>query len=542
MKQILHIFAKDARRFWPEILVSLGITAAFVVIEPQQWLRDLNPNFEMHNMLVGLLCALVPISWWILIARVIHAERLVGDTQYWLTRPCTWQNLLAAKVLFLLSFLVLPFTLAQFILLAEAGFHPLPLIPGPLHNLLLITVFVLLPLAALAVVTSNLVRMTLTMLGVLLTYTAFFAIWFMQFIDSFIADMPNPLRNTILFWIATASLVAAIVVQYALRKVWIARGILLALPIVLFGADAVISHFDRARIDHIYPAVAAQSTNGQVGEGVQISYHLVDPRLYGNSSYSFGTGHVSVPILLQLKASGVADDQFGLIDGIRAEITAPDGSHWNSDWQGSFGTEFSHYNLNSVPSVRIPMDVYEKYRSMPLQVRFFFAVSHARVGKTTTLPLPEHSFSVPDFGVCSLGHSGQAFGDAVGVKCLSPLGYPPLTVITTRWSDQPCSAAPNGNTSQNSGPEGLAIQGTLDPHPSGITLTPIEQQILDLNNSADYQNGVARQRSLCPGTPITFTEYKLLSRAQGSLTVQGLRLPTVTRNGNMIYVSAPLQP
>jgi len=26
MKQILHIFAKDTRRFWPEILISLAIT------------------------------------------------------------------------------------------------------------------------------------------------------------------------------------------------------------------------------------------------------------------------------------------------------------------------------------------------------------------------------------------------------------------------------------------------------------------------------------------------------------------------------------
>ena len=39
MKQILHIFAKDARHFLPEILVSLAITAAFAWVYPSEWLR-----------------------------------------------------------------------------------------------------------------------------------------------------------------------------------------------------------------------------------------------------------------------------------------------------------------------------------------------------------------------------------------------------------------------------------------------------------------------------------------------------------------------
>ncbi len=40
MKQTLHIFAKDARRFWPEIAISLAITALFTRIYPNQWLTQ----------------------------------------------------------------------------------------------------------------------------------------------------------------------------------------------------------------------------------------------------------------------------------------------------------------------------------------------------------------------------------------------------------------------------------------------------------------------------------------------------------------------
>ena len=91
------------------------------------------------GFLAGLLTVLIPVSWWLLIARVIHAETLVGDRQFWLTRPYEWKKLLGAKALFLAVFLYLPLLIAQCLLLFRAGFHPLSFIPGLLFNLLLIT-------------------------------------------------------------------------------------------------------------------------------------------------------------------------------------------------------------------------------------------------------------------------------------------------------------------------------------------------------------------------------------------------------------------
>ena len=38
MKQMLHIFAKDSRQFWPEILICVALVAAFVWIYPSSWL------------------------------------------------------------------------------------------------------------------------------------------------------------------------------------------------------------------------------------------------------------------------------------------------------------------------------------------------------------------------------------------------------------------------------------------------------------------------------------------------------------------------
>ena len=38
MSQILHIFYKDARRFWGEIFLSVAITAAFAWFYPNTWI------------------------------------------------------------------------------------------------------------------------------------------------------------------------------------------------------------------------------------------------------------------------------------------------------------------------------------------------------------------------------------------------------------------------------------------------------------------------------------------------------------------------
>ena len=164
MKQILHIFSKDVRRLWIEILLSLVVIALFVWVIPKGWLSGpiwvLNP----YQQIAGLVDLLLPVSWGLLIARLIHGEVLVGDRQFWITRPYEWPKLLAAKALFVALFVYLPFLLMGVAILLEAGFNPLSYTPGLLYRLFLISlVFFHLGPAA---VTSNLVRMVLTLLGV----------------------------------------------------------------------------------------------------------------------------------------------------------------------------------------------------------------------------------------------------------------------------------------------------------------------------------------------------------------------------------------
>lgn len=116
MKQVLHIFAKDVRHQWLEILISLAFVVALAVTSPSRTVAmygvvSYSPLGMVGNM-PDWLVFIIPLSWWLLISPLVHEEKLVGDRQFWITRPYEWKKLLAAKALFLAAFIYLPLLLA----------------------------------------------------------------------------------------------------------------------------------------------------------------------------------------------------------------------------------------------------------------------------------------------------------------------------------------------------------------------------------------------------------------------------------------------
>jgi hypothetical protein len=258
MKQILHIFAKDTRRFWPEILIVLSLVVTYVSID--SYLFAFNSQFRSSGIEAGgklpkllpLLIAFIHFAWILLVCRVIHAERLVGDTQFWITRPYEWKKLIAAKLLFVVAFVYLPVLAGFFILRAESG---TPLHAGVATNILggigdvfsYITVLVL-SAAAIATVTSNIARM---MGGIL------FACIIMTIVSVIPLEMrpdsvPGHLSVGVCFALFYLLCSAAILLQYARRKTRLSVALLIAIPVLICAIHLFTP--ERRPPDRIHPS------------------------------------------------------------------------------------------------------------------------------------------------------------------------------------------------------------------------------------------------------------------------------------------------
>ncbi len=255
MNQIITIFKKDARHLWPEVLVTIILTAALVRIYPYTWAPP-EPSVIVLQQVAVVLLFLVPMSWWILITRLIQSESLVGDRQFWLTRPYEWKKLLSAKALFLLTFLYLPLFIAHSLILIEAGFHPLAYVPGLLYNLLLITAIIVLPLIAFATVTSSFAKTTLTLLGILIGMLGLIVL--ASVLPSTHAKTPDDGGHlTLILYLCI--FLSVIFIQYAVRRLWLSRTILggVALFAILTVLITVLIPTEDHSIRKAYPQVTS---------------------------------------------------------------------------------------------------------------------------------------------------------------------------------------------------------------------------------------------------------------------------------------------
>lgn len=523
MNQILHIFLKDIRRFWGEIVISLAITAVFAATGAYLW-KDANDlNVQTMSIVVSLGAILLPLSWWVLITRVIHAERLVGDTQYWITRPYVWSNLLGAKLLFLAVFMYLPYLIAQGVLLAEGGFAPLHYVPGLLYSLLLLNGSVFLPLVAIATVTSSFARMTLTLLGIFLAFIVFVTLSSVYF--------ATPGRGVTSFAgirvchaLALMICAAAIVVQYATRRVWISRGALIALPVLLLGALFFASKYDQARISRVYPITQSLP--------IHLAY-TPNARSFETASFQ-SSSRAEIPVSIQMTESGVAEGYAVFPDAVRAEIKAQDGSHWESEWQGSDWYKFLPGEMHYSPDIKMPLAVFNRFQSMPVSVHLEFALTQARAGNAMSIPLPMQPVAIGDFGVCSPQmESAPVLGQVTGIHCVSALREPQLTYIRTRWSDGPCEGTPTG---PDAGVLGTGWVGSLDREPAQLNVTSVFDLHVELSNR-QREDGTPGVRYLCPGTPVEFTQFTRVGRMRTSVDIQGFHLPKASVAGSLITVT-----
>jgi hypothetical protein len=516
MKQILHIFAKDCRHFWPEILISVALVGALVWIYPSTWLSNSGlyavaggaflPGMLDAGFFPALLTVLVPVSWWLLIARVIHAESLVGDRQFWVTRPYEWKKLIGAKALFLAVFLYVPLLIGQCLLLLRAGFHPLSFVPGLLFNLLLITAVIVLPLLAITTVTATFARVTVTLLTAVVCFIGYVAI------SLYLSDNASiPYRDHVSLPLAFCFCGVVVVLQYASRRVWVSRLFLVALPILLVFTGVNLSA--STEMDRDYPRASA-------GQEALVRLALLRDTPHPATAYLDRAKQVQVSIPLQV--SGVAEG-YALVGGpAKVTVDAANGSQWTSPWQALNNQQYLPGTSESWITFQMSRAFFDHVRSTPVTLHFTVALTRVQAGNVRSIPLPTQDFSVPDFGICS-PQADVFHSRFFGIACRFALHQPNLTYIRARWMDSPCAASQPG---PDTGVQGDAWIGSLESSPADFGIAPVRSPSINLSNGTKMEGNQPESRYLCPGTPVTFIQYNLVGRTQYDFTIPDFRFPS----------------
>jgi hypothetical protein len=518
MKQILHIFAKDSRHFWPEILVSLAITAVFTWTTPHGWGQPGGlgavAGFAVLGglpFLGGSLALIVVVSWWLLIARVVHDESLVGDRQFWLTRPYEWSKLLAAKAVFLLVYLYVPFFIAKLILLKLAGFHPLSYLPGLLLNLLLVTAALVAPLFAIATVTANFARMALAVIAIIVGFIAALVIASVKGAGASMPAFTIPLIP----WLCGA----VIVLQYASRRVRLSRLLLIGYPLVSCAISFVVP--GEALTESKYPAVTAKEAAPIQLAPLQDQNHLV--------TVSSLPVEKLVQVGVPLQFSGVATGHMLTSGNIKVSIEAVNGVHWTSPWQYMPLERYVPGSQDSSVYFRIKRTVLESFRSMPVTLHLTLAFTDMRAGFSRRVAVQTSDFPVSEFGICApeIGWDGSL--QITGITCKSALRQPPFNYVEAMWSNGACSAM---TTEQKDGVKGDGWIGESDRSPAEFGISPVWVTSIPLSNNMNMhmrsnpgQNPSQQLRYLCPGTPLTFTQYDSVRQIRSELTIRDFHFP-----------------
>ena len=506
MKQIIHIFKKDVRHHWLEIVLCQAALLGYVWHELHGWEAD-EIYLGFARFLPSAIISILPIAWWLFIFRVVQGESLVGDRQFWVTRPYEWKKLLAAKVLMILVFINLPIFCAQLFFLAKAHFTPLPYLFGLLCMQLMLVLFPFLPIMAMAAVTRNIAQGLLGLLGVSLfvagmlaldTYLPTFAM-----ADVYVSD-----------WMQGALVVIAcamvVWVQFKWRKTARARLFLASAPaalLILFFAAPLFIH-----AENDYPS----PSGGSVPFSVASYGKPTAPKIPADNDEDV---NITVPVV----TTGLQAGYVARITSAQLRLETKDGMHWDSKWQGAYDFFFPG-QLAWAQDFTMSYKDFEKLKSFRFKATISFKVEIFQDRGAQQIKAGKGEFEIPHVGLCHV--DTRRFNS---IECHSPLVKPEIALIQLQYADSTCPVLQNKKEDQDdddSAPQvplrGSAYDWELngDERPAEYGINPVESFTLYFKERAKYSEHVR----ICPGTPLMLSFPVSVQRTRAEFEINQFNL------------------
>ena len=501
--QIFHIFRKDIHQHWREIALSVAIIVAYAWHAASQSKTPADFMPYDFSFLSQILPVLVVVSWALLIVRSSHAECLVGDRQFWVTRPYEWKQLLAAKLLFVAVFVNVPLLILQVFLLVMTGYLPNSHLSGLLGVQLLWLMFVILPVMTLATVTASIGQFLLGLLGVLLYVIA------LGSLSSVVPASGVPGGNSVTTWLCIGVVVGAtlavVLWQHSRRSTAKSRILLLcagaAIPIFILATPY------RILIERAYP----QATAGRQLP-VQLAFDPAKPASNEGGRPEKNKVHLQIPLLV----SGIANGHMVLMGGTMESVKAPGGQQWSSGWHGSGGFLLPN-RQHAQTYITIDKDFFERVKNTLVKVDITYALAPTHAKETIRIVPQSSQFTLPGEGRCSFSPIATQ-----EIACIFPLKAPFMLVRVN--SDEITCPPPQNKTPLPSGTIGYGWIWSSAVFGAEFGINPVVVRPVSLT---DWGEVKARdlQPHVCPGTPLAlFTNWEDLPPTRAEVEIDGIRL------------------
>jgi len=317
VKVIVQLMRKDARCLWPWIAVTWLLLALFPLHETMA--ADPVRGFRSLLFQVAL-----PVAMFLLVIVSVQQEKLIGDRQYWLTRPFTGWHLLAAKILFFVVFLNVPMLLVRAVMLRNALMPVTENVPALVCYQVLFTLAFILPVAALAAVTKRVGQAILATVAGFVALSIVGAYWFRGSGSSPNWGTLGWIRSILIVGVIAAGGATGLVLQYAGRRTFSCRLILAAVAALAFAAYAM---------PPVALAVAVQTAlTPERADHVGIRF---DDARAGQRALAWSSGSsdpAGIQVKIPVRIDGLAPGLEPVDDWTRLCVTGADGGTSCSEW------------------------------------------------------------------------------------------------------------------------------------------------------------------------------------------------------------------
>lgn len=508
MNQVWSIYRKDARHHWPEIGASLALLVAFAWLDIRSWgqpyggVAATGISLVLSSQLLpSLVNLLLPVSWIFLIVRVVQGESLVGDRQFWVTRPYDWKQLLVAKALFVLAFVNLPLLLVDALLLAHAGFHPTHYIAGLVWLQLMWILLVFVSVTALATVTNSIAQMLLAVLLIVLDVIGTSAL-------SAIIHKSEFSGSISLWWgfVVIGVAVTIIFMQYSRRRTalsrWMIVGVCALLTLISIASSRAAP--DRSRIVHQYPLSSGNSP---------VELRLIRTDMHEGELAPIYNDEVSIQ--LPLSVAGIPNDSFMRLDGTIVTLTNAKGFRWDSGWKTDSQWLFPEQKTANL-FFQIERSIFDQLNPGPVTARLFLSFTLYRGRNRQQFVVPSGKFSLPEVGICATEPQYSQ-----GIRCLAPLRRPVFLMVTSESATGTCPL----EGTETSRPNGIFLHAFVQggPGPAEMGISSVRQVNISLSDWNWFAGRVVNPR-VCPGTPLTLSNPEETGRRGMELQIDNLSL------------------